>query len=108
MKTIITFCLILLVQAAKAQRVHSGISGRSVLFACIGLPGGSICGTNPLPTTICIYNEQGRLVREIATDDQAEFRVHLQPGSYHLVPLPHPPYMAPGPVVTSPVDVVVT
>jgi uncharacterized surface anchored protein len=59
----------------------------------------------PYRATISVFNEHGRLVEEVVTDDEGLFSVHLKPGNYTLVP--HNPELPQTSPSAYPVDLIV-
>jgi hypothetical protein len=95
MKRILFIALIVVAHLAGAAGHHSGIMGQVFLIVCpvIGPAG---CPPEPYQTTISIFNDKGKLVEEVTTDEEGLFTVDLKPGSYRLVPKnPEPPHIWP-------------
>jgi len=83
---------------ALAQR-QSGIIGRTFIDAgCPVVTPDIDCSDRPYPTSISVYSEQGRLIRQLTTDEMGRFKILLRPGTYLLVPVSGEfgfPYAAP-------------
>ncbi len=87
--------LLLAAQLVGAQGIHSGIVGQVYLTVCPVVPPGG-CPLDPYQATISIFNDKGRLVERVTTDEEGLFAVNLKPGVYRLVPEgPPPPHIRP-------------
>src|SRR4051812_11658841 len=92
MKTLFLLASLLLGQVAiaddntsEAQGHKSGIVGEVWISACPVITPFP-CPNEPHQGTIWIFNERGRLVKELVSDVDGSFVVFLKPGIYRLVP----------------------
>ena len=65
---------------------HSGIVGQAVISVCPVLIEGSPCLPQPFRNTFNVYTDKGHLIETVTTDEEGVFLVHLQPGTYTIVP----------------------
>jgi hypothetical protein len=80
---------------------HSGIVGQVFLSGyCPQIRPGLNCSPRPLPSTVEIRSEKGRVIGQFTTDDQAMFRVELRPGDYLLFAIDPPMVQSPPVEVT--------
>ncbi len=90
MKKLLLLPLLFVVQLASAQGTHSGIVGQVGIIVCPVVPPDG-CPPRPYQATISIFNDKGRLVGRVTTDEEGLFAVNLKPGVYRLVPEGPPP-----------------
>ena len=86
MKKLLFVVFLALAQVAIAKPGHSGIVGQSIITICPVIIDGFPCPQHPFPTTFDVLDEQGRLVQNVATNDDGTFLVYLAPGTYMIVP----------------------
>jgi hypothetical protein len=80
---------------------HSGIVGQVFLTGyCPAIRPGLNCSPRPLPSTVEVRSERGRVIGQFTTDDQAMFRVELRPGDYLLFAVDPPMGLSPPVEVT--------
>jgi hypothetical protein len=72
---------------AAAGHPHSGVVGQVFIGpTCPVVTPGRDCSDRPFQTTISVYSDTGRFITEFTTTVDGQFRVHLKPGYYFLVP----------------------
>jgi hypothetical protein len=96
MKKLVLLALLCCAQFGLAQGRHSGVAGEAFINSCPVI-GPFECPLTPYETTISVYSERGRLIKEVETDENGLFAVKLNPGVYTLVPAGPPPLPPPAP-----------
>lgn len=65
---------------------QSGIVGQVLLSGyCPHLVPGLDCSPRPLPSTIAVLSDKGKVIGQFMTDEEGMFLVNLRPGDYMLV-----------------------